>query len=81
MTERKGADAVNDAYELLTEKEAMWAGMLMQVLDTNGISCTATPVNGAALSMSMGTQDWMRVYVPHAQMEAARALLAQLFSE
>ncbi len=67
-------------YVLLTEKEAMWAKMLVQVLKDNGIQCTAIPVYGAGVVMKTGIQECFRVYVPRSAMPKAQELLSELFS-
>ena len=40
---------MNDNYELLAEKELMWAEMLEQVLKDNGVDCVSVPVYGAGM--------------------------------
>ena len=42
---------MDKGYVLLTEKEEMWARMLMEVLGDNGIPCTSMPVHGIGLVM------------------------------
>ncbi len=44
-------------YTLLVEKEEIWARMLAEVLEDNGIPCAMLPVYGAGLSMKAGMQD------------------------
>ena len=67
-------------FEFLVEKEEMWAKMLMQVLEDNGIPCTALPVNGAVLVMKTFAQERLKVYVPAEKMHEATALVEELFS-
>ena len=67
-------------YVLLTEKEAMWAEMLVQVLKDNHIPCTTVPVYGAGRVMKTGVQEHLKVYVPHSSMPEAQELLSELFS-
>ena len=71
---------MNGEYVFLAEKEEMWAQMLMEVLQDNGVSCTAMPVCGAAFALKTGKQECLRVYVPEDQEEKARELLEMLFS-
>ena len=67
-------------FELLAEKEAMWARMLMEVLQDNGVPCVSMPVLGAGFVLKTGIQEWLRVYVPGEFMVQARALLDELFA-
>ncbi len=71
---------MENGFELLTEKEAMWAKMLIQVLEDNGVPCAALPVYGAGLVLRTGIQECLRVYVPSEFMDKAKALLAELFA-
>lgn len=70
---------MNAAYELLTEKQAMWAETLIQALRENGIPCEALPVHGAGVTMRTGMQEWLRIYVPKEDKPKAEELLEQLF--
>lgn len=67
-------------YVLLTEKEEMWARMLMEVLEDHGIPCTAVPVFGAGLALRGGRQECLKVYVPSTQLSQATELMQALFS-
>ena len=67
-------------YVLLVEKEEMWAKMLMEVLEDNSITCASLPVLGAGLSMRVGVQDQLKVFVPASDFEKASELLQELFS-
>lgn len=67
------------SFVLLTEKEEIWAGMLLEVLRDNGIPCTSLPVQGAAFSMRTGTPERLRIFVPEDQLAPARKLAAELF--
>ena len=71
---------MGNGYELLVEKEVIWADMLMQVLSDNGIPCTSIPVFGAGLTIYTGKQDIMRIYVPKEKLEEAKELTEALFS-
>lgn len=71
---------MNSDYVLLTEKEEMWARMLIQVLEDHHISCAALPVHGAGFSIKTGIQDSLRVYVPAEHLPQATELLEELFS-
>ena len=67
-------------YEFLTEKEEMWARMLMEVLKDNGVPYAAEPVYGAALVLRGGVKERLRIYVPAGSMEKASDLVDELFS-
>ena len=71
---------MNDAYVLLTEKEEMWAKMLMQVLEDNDVPCAAVPVYGAGFSLKTGTQERLKIYVPATNLPQATELTEELFS-
>ncbi len=71
---------MNNEYVLLTEKEEMWAKMLMQVLEDNNIQCTARPVYGAGFTIKTGNQERLKVYVPSESLLKATELLQELFS-
>ena len=72
---------MNGDYELLTEKEAMWAEMLEQVLKDNGVDCVAVPVYGAAMALKAGVQERHKIFVPHGQKPQAKELMDALFSD
>lgn len=71
---------MNANYELLVEKEAMWAEMLLQVLKDNNVPCTALPVHGAGLVMKTGIQERLKIFVPSESKSQAEELLNELFS-
>ena len=71
---------MNQEYVLLTEKEEMWARMLMEVLKDNGVACTSVPVHGAGFSLKTGMQDSLRIFVPAEKLTQAKELLEALFS-
>lgn len=68
-------------YVFLTEKEAMWAEMLMEALQKANIPSTSVPVYGADLVMRAGVQERLRIYVPLANKPQAEELLEELFPE
>ena len=70
---------MTEAYVLLTEKEEMWARMLMEVLEDNQIPCTAIPVHGAGFTIKTGTQERLKIYVPSRYLPQAAELLEALF--
>ena len=72
---------MNDDFELLAEKEAMWAEMLMQVLKDNGVQCVSFPVYGAGLAIRAGVRERLRVFVPKESRQKALELLEELFPE
>lgn len=67
-------------YVLLTEKEPMWAKMLMEVLEDNHIPCASLPVYGAALCHKAGKKERFRIFVPEEDFSKASDLLQMLFS-
>ena len=71
---------MDNDYVLLAEKEEMWARMLMEVLEDNEISCASLPVMGVGLSMRVGVQDSLKVFVPAKDLQRASELLQELFS-
>ena len=71
---------MNSGYVLLTEKEEMWARMLMEVLEDNDIPCAALPVYGAGFAMHTGMQERWNVLVPAENLTRAEELLQELFS-
>ncbi|MBQ6540299.1 MAG: hypothetical protein IJL71_04660 [Oscillospiraceae bacterium] len=72
---------MNEGYELLVEKDVMWAEMLEQVLKDNGISCASIPVYGAGLTLRAGVKERMKIYVPSECVPQAKELLVELFPE
>lgn len=78
---RKGVIFINTDYVFLTEKEAMWAEMLIQVLKKNNIPCTAIPVYGAGMVMRGGKQERLKIYVPSEEKAKAEEFIAEIFSE
>lgn len=71
---------MQENYELLVEKEAMWAEMLEQVLTDNGVEFVATPVYGAAMALKAGVLERYQIFVPKEQLAQAKDLLDELFS-
>ena len=71
---------MNQEYVLLTEKEEMWARMLLEVLKDNGVPCTSVPVHGAGFALKTGMQDSLRIFVPAEKLAQAKELLEALFS-
>lgn len=72
---------MNEDYELLIEKEAMWAQLYIQVLEENDISYMTVPVYGAGLTMNVGGQEVLRIYVPKSVKEKAEKLLQEYFTK
>ena len=66
-------------FAVLTEKEAMWAEMLLEVLGDHEIPYATLPVLGAAFSMRTGTPERLRIYVPEDRLCQAQELMAELF--
>ena len=72
---------MHNDYVFLTEKEEMWARMLLEVLKDNQIPCVSLPLYGAAYALKTGTQDTLRIFVAPDSLQQAQELLDQLFSE
>ena len=66
-------------FAFLTEKESMWAGVLEEVLQDNGIPYAAIPVFGAGLALKAGMQERFRIFVASDRMPEAKALMCELF--
>ena len=71
---------MNNGYVFLTEKDEMWAKLLMQVLEDNSIPCTAITVYGAGFTIKTGHRERLKVYVPFECLPTATELLQELFS-
>ena len=69
------------SYVFLTEKEAMWAEMLMEALQKADIPAASVPVYGAGLVMRAGVQERLKIYIPLANKPQAEELLEELFPE
>ena len=72
---------MNGDFVLLTEKVAMWAELLMAVLRDNDMPIASMPVHGAGFSMSTGTPERLKIYVPTEKLDEARDLMEELFPE
>lgn len=68
-------------FELLCEKEAMWAEMFMEVLKDHDIVAVSFPVLGAGLVMKTGMRERLKIYVPKEKMSQARELMEELFAQ
>lgn len=68
-------------FEFLTQKEAMWAQMLIQVLKDNNVPYTAIPVHGAGLTIKTGMRESLNIFVPKEAKEKAQELMEALFLE
>ena len=72
---------MNNDYQLLTEKEDIWAGMLEQVLKDNGVDCVSIPMLGAAVTLKAGARERYQIFVPKHKLQEAEELLNELFSD
>lgn len=70
---------MDEEYELLIEKEEIWAKMYVQLLEQNGIKCMVVQVNGIGLSMKTGTQDFLRIYVLSSDIKKAKHIMEENF--
>ena len=66
-------------FVFLTEKEEMWAKMLLDVLKDNEIPATSVAVNGVGFSIHTGLQDRLKIFVPEECFSRAKVLLQELF--
>lgn len=71
---------MENKYEFLLEKDALWADICMQVLRENGIPCEAFPVNGAGMVIRGGMQERLRIFVPAEKLQEAATLMEDLFA-
>lgn len=65
----------------LTEKEAVWAEVLIEMLRNNGIPCISSPIYGAGLVVSAGVQERRKVCVPADCYQTASELLQAFFPD
>lgn len=66
----------------LKETTSMWAGMLKDVLDQNGITCMEKSTLGAGLAVRTGAMfEMVRCYVRYEDLEKAREIERELFPE
>ena len=71
-----------DDYGFLTERSAMWAEALRDLLEDNQIESVYRPVLGAGLSAQLGSAlERYRVYVPFSRFEDARELCDDFFAQ
>ena len=64
----------------LTEKDPMWGGTLAEALRRNGIPFFTKSTLGAGMALKTGPLlDSLRFYVPRSRLEAAQALVEELF--
>ena len=71
---------MENGYVLLTEKEEMWAKLLMVVLQDRGIRYISEPVHGAAMVLRAGLSERLKIYVPVEKSSQAQELMDDLFS-
>ena len=65
----------------LTEREAIWAEMLEDVLKQNNIPCLTKNVLGAGLALKVGPMsERVRFYIPYSRLQNAKAIVDELFS-
>ena len=65
----------------LTEREAIWAGMLEDVLKQNGIPCLTKNVLGTGLALKVGPMsERVRFNIPYLHLQNAKAIVDELFS-
>ena len=70
-------DVENTDFCFLTEQPEVWANIFAGILEDNGIPSTVIPVHGAGFTMTTGTPEVRRIYVPFEVMEQANALLEE----
>lgn len=65
---------------LLTEKDPLWGGTLADALKRNGIPFFTRSALGAGMALRTGTMlETLSFFVPRSCLEAARALVEELF--
>lgn len=69
---------MNEEYEFLIEKEEIWARMYIQLLEENSIEYTTVSVYGAGLTMKVGGQDIIKIYVPTSQLSKAKKIIKEI---
>lgn len=67
-------------FVFLTEKDEMWAKVLMEVLEDNNIPHVAFPVRGMGYCVRTGNGEHYKIHVPEEYLSAATDLVEQLFS-
>ncbi|MBR6570224.1 MAG: hypothetical protein IKK75_07195 [Clostridia bacterium] len=72
---------MSNGYKLLTERETIWAQMLMEMLRNNNIPCISSPVFGAGLVVKTSIHDRLKISVPAEQFDEAADLMEAFFSE
>ena len=70
---------MKNGYTLLTEKEEMWARVLVEVLEDHDIPCVLVPVHGAGFALKTGLQDSVRIFVSEDKLSRAQDLAQELF--
>lgn len=65
----------------LTEKEEMWAKLIIEILEDNHIPSAHLPVWGAALAMKGGRAERYQIFVPFEKLEEATDLLTIVSSQ
>ena len=70
---------MDNGYVLLIEKEEMWAKMLIEVLNDNGIPAVSRSVLGAGFVIKTGLPERLKIYVPSDKKERAAELANELF--
>lgn len=71
---------MNQEYVLLLDKEEMWARMLTQLLDDNGIPYVTVLVYGTGMVLKTVTQERLRVFVDRKNFLQVSDLAEALFS-
>lgn len=79
---RSIADVQANDYVFLVEKELMWAEMLMDALEDNGIRAVSSNVMGAGLTVRTGVMtERLRIFVPYGSLELANEITDLMFGE
>lgn len=64
----------------LIEKDALWSGLVRDLLQQHGVPFLDNSNIGAGLSSRIGSlNEFFLFYVPYAALEDARALMAEVF--
>lgn len=70
-----------DDYCFLVEKEEMWARMLVEILEDNGVHPVCKDTSDVVMVMRGGEKSRLGIYVPFRHLELAQELMQAAFPE
>ena len=65
----------------LTEREEIWAKLLLEIFQDNGIPAAQLPVLGAGVALKSGVARRCRIFVPYERLEEAGDLMRLALGE